>query len=125
MIEMIWWTGLAPWEFDFPFPGSFLSTVLCARMFESAPLPSDEGTRENVVRTLPERQSQNLAVTVLYVPTSFDPHAKKPAVCMAPLLGPFIPGEVSWLNFVLNVVFSIFVLKEVSFPASRGPQFTV
>jgi len=22
IIEMIWWTGLAPWEFEFPFPGS-------------------------------------------------------------------------------------------------------
>ena len=25
-IEMIWWTGLAPWEFEFPFPGSLIST---------------------------------------------------------------------------------------------------
>ena len=29
---MIWWTGLAPWEFEFPFPGSltfaFLARVL-------------------------------------------------------------------------------------------------
>ena len=23
---MIWWTGLAPWEFEFPFPGSLTST---------------------------------------------------------------------------------------------------
>ena len=22
IVEMIWWTGLAPWEFEFPFPGS-------------------------------------------------------------------------------------------------------
>ena len=22
IIEMIWWTGLAPWEFEFPFLGS-------------------------------------------------------------------------------------------------------
>jgi len=22
IIEMIWWTGLAPWEFEFPFPGT-------------------------------------------------------------------------------------------------------
>ena len=26
IIEMIWWTGLAPWEFEFPFPGSITST---------------------------------------------------------------------------------------------------
>ena len=28
IIEMIWWTGLAPWEFEFPFPGSLASTFL-------------------------------------------------------------------------------------------------
>ena len=28
IIEMIWWTGLAPWEFGFPFPGSLISTFL-------------------------------------------------------------------------------------------------
>ena len=26
--EMIWWTGLAPWVFEFPFPGSLTSTFL-------------------------------------------------------------------------------------------------
>ena len=25
---VIWWTGLAPWEFDFSFPGSLTSTFL-------------------------------------------------------------------------------------------------
>ena len=25
---MIWWTGLAPWKFQFPFPGSLTSTFL-------------------------------------------------------------------------------------------------
>jgi len=28
IIEMIWWTGLAPWEFEFPFPGCLISTFL-------------------------------------------------------------------------------------------------
>ena len=28
IIEMIWWTGLAPWEFEFSFPGSLTSTFL-------------------------------------------------------------------------------------------------
>ena len=28
IIEMIWWTGLAPREFEFPFPGSLISTGL-------------------------------------------------------------------------------------------------
>ena len=26
IIAMIRWTGLAPWEFEFPFPGSLIST---------------------------------------------------------------------------------------------------
>ena len=28
VIVMIRWTGLAPWEFEFPFPGSLTSTFL-------------------------------------------------------------------------------------------------
>ena len=28
IIEMIWWTGLAPWEFECPFPGSIIHTFL-------------------------------------------------------------------------------------------------
>jgi len=28
IIVMIGWTGLAPWEFEFPFPGSLISTFL-------------------------------------------------------------------------------------------------
>ena len=28
VIEMIWWTGLAPLVFEFPFPGSLTSTLL-------------------------------------------------------------------------------------------------
>ena len=28
IIEMFWWTGLAPWEFEFPFSGSLISTFL-------------------------------------------------------------------------------------------------
>jgi len=26
---MVKWTGLAPWGFEFPFPGSLTSTFLC------------------------------------------------------------------------------------------------
>ena len=26
-IEMIWWSGLAPWECEFPFPGSLISDL--------------------------------------------------------------------------------------------------
>ena len=28
IIVMIRWSGLAPWEFEFPFPGSLISTFL-------------------------------------------------------------------------------------------------
>jgi len=31
IIEMIWWTGLTPWEFGFPFPGSLISSFLGSR----------------------------------------------------------------------------------------------
>ena len=31
IIEMIWWTGLALWELEFPFPGSLISTCLDMR----------------------------------------------------------------------------------------------
>ena len=31
IIVMIKWTGLAPWEFEFPFPGSLTSTFLLHR----------------------------------------------------------------------------------------------
>ena len=29
IIVMIGWTGLAPWEFEFPFPDSLTSHVVC------------------------------------------------------------------------------------------------
>ena len=35
VVEIIWWTGLAPWEFQFPFPGNLKSTFLiipCSRL---------------------------------------------------------------------------------------------
>ena len=28
IVEMIWWTGLTPWESEFPFPCSLISTFL-------------------------------------------------------------------------------------------------
>jgi len=43
--KMIWWTGLAPWEFEFPFLGSLISTFLAqgvgaVRKAERVPRPS-------------------------------------------------------------------------------------
>jgi hypothetical protein len=28
IIVVLWWTGLAPWEFEFSFPGSLISAFL-------------------------------------------------------------------------------------------------
>jgi len=44
IIEMIWWTGLAPWEFEFPFPGSLISTFLGASLRRAPRAPSARGT---------------------------------------------------------------------------------
>ena len=35
IIVMIRWTGLAPWEFEFPFPGSLTSTFLVGHVFKA------------------------------------------------------------------------------------------
>ena len=35
IIVMIRWTGLAPWEFEFPFPGSLISTFLGLKLHVS------------------------------------------------------------------------------------------
>ena len=39
IIEMIWWTGLAPWEFEFPFPGSLISSFLAGTEGTPSTLP--------------------------------------------------------------------------------------
>ena len=42
IIEMIWWTGLVPWEFEFPFPGSRTSLrSLGTGMLRNLTKPSD------------------------------------------------------------------------------------
>ena len=40
IIVMIWWTGLAPWEFEFPFPGSLTSAFPVPVHFD-AKLPGE------------------------------------------------------------------------------------
>ena len=39
IIVMIRWTGLAPWEFESPFPGSLTSTVLVPPPKKTYPTP--------------------------------------------------------------------------------------
>ena len=38
IIEIIWWTGLAPWVFGFPFSGSLTSTFLWQNYIDADPL---------------------------------------------------------------------------------------
>ena len=33
IIVMIRWTGLAPWEFEFPLPGSLTSSILASPLY--------------------------------------------------------------------------------------------
>ena len=81
IIVMIRWTGLAPWEFEFPFSGSLASAFLFGFMscfhFDlmwclSLPLPSEEGTTCFFKGVSPQSPGQNLVLTVLYVPYSLD-----------------------------------------------------
>ena len=39
IIVMIRWTGLAPWEVEFPFPGSLISTFLAGDTYSLDPGP--------------------------------------------------------------------------------------
>jgi len=47
IIVMIRWTGLAPWEFEFPFPGILISTFLTGNP------PQPDGTRRGSLRFEP------------------------------------------------------------------------
>jgi len=44
VIVMIRWTGLAPWEFEFPFPGSLTSTFLVdSNVYSQGPTAPKKG----------------------------------------------------------------------------------
>ena len=45
IIKMIWWTGLAPWEFEFPFPGGLVSTFLMTPCTSPSPPIYDTHTK--------------------------------------------------------------------------------
>jgi hypothetical protein len=64
---MIWWTGLAPWEFEFPIPLSLISSFLgwgSAAGYGGAIL-ANEGLSDTENGS---SQGHNLAMNVLYVP---------------------------------------------------------
>jgi len=71
IIEMIWLTGLAPWDFELTFPGSLTSTFPGRYHPFRCRARREKLTR--VSRLLPEKcQGQKLALTVLCVPNSHD-----------------------------------------------------
>jgi len=57
IIEMIWWSGFAPWEFEFSFPGSLKSTFLGMQ----GKFPLHEGG----VHVLPKEPSPRRAASLL------------------------------------------------------------
>ena len=54
IVEMIWWTGLAPWEFEFPFPG--INTRLS---FSETPITSGTTLRSAEAYGLPKPRTLN------------------------------------------------------------------
>ena len=46
IIEMIWWTGLAPWVFEIPFAGSLISTFLPQDKAIWRAVPGELGQRQ-------------------------------------------------------------------------------
>ena len=70
IIGMIWWTGLAPWEFEFPFPGSLTSTFMagenCVRVRNALgrrTLVEPPRSQSQVVRTHVASVGDSLLVT--------------------------------------------------------------
>ena len=99
IIEMIWWTGLAPWEFEFPFPGSLASTFLPPRRMCFA---ERAGKKINLFEVVclenGSRQKQNLALTFLFVPNSLDsgiPHKSGFQTTFPQMTEPFLPERTA------------------------------
>ena len=62
IIEIIWWTGLAPWEIEFPLPGGLMSTFLHQaqdQLDSEARSPREERPRHHPRR--PQLSALNLA----------------------------------------------------------------
>ena len=93
IIEMIWWAGLAPWEFEFLFPDSRVSTFLCVhyvtvvsslwllyqatpQVIKSRPETSMDPAvgRQSVVRKRGGQGVDSLSIVVLQVSNPLPPH---------------------------------------------------
>jgi len=49
---MIRWTGLAPWECEFPFPGSLTSTFLVQVVLKPLAVPNMQFQRNSLTHSL-------------------------------------------------------------------------
>ena len=66
IIEIIWWTSLAPWEFEFPFPGSLISNFLVPPILK--PQPSTLNPEPNTLNPTPKPLQGYLAHKKLQPP---------------------------------------------------------
>ena len=69
IIGMIWWTGLAPWEIEFPFPGSLISTFLwCRRLTQSQGTGGASSTPSPTMHLPPPTRSSSQPPSKPYTP---------------------------------------------------------
>jgi len=73
---MMWWTGLAPWEFEFSFPGSLTSTFLLQEDQEEAEFMA-EMEREKREARLAEEKANATSVPEPQNPKTSNPKTPK------------------------------------------------
>ena len=113
------WTGLAPWEFEFPFPGSLTSTFLCRwrrRSTQARPKKRAGG------RTASRAARQTPATSGTSVPTSSHPRLSGSVLSRA---SPFWHFYKFALNHTYNlppfaVVYFILSLYSIFVPLQVG-----
>ena len=66
IIVMIRWTGLAPWEFEFPFPGSLTSTFLPRKQASSVTPTAFMTNDEEMMREASEGTGSNPSSSLLF-----------------------------------------------------------
>ena len=64
IIEVIWWTGLAPREFEFPFPGSLISTFLYRLGCRSGPSAASSRSTHARLEALRESTLQSTTLSL-------------------------------------------------------------
>ena len=66
IIEMVWRTGLAPWEFERPFPGSLISTFLGAPVNDVQPREESGIQARGRQRVVDQHLAQGLLSIIHY-----------------------------------------------------------